>query len=118
MINIALKLLFVLGLARACIIISVSKKTTPRMMKRSDSNEDCEELQRLEDLAFEFCEHKGDGFTWTEVETCEDIVKKISHILPFEMPTKDVFDWMDVNKNGDLTMKEWKKTASQALGCE
>merc|ERR1719193_1838234 len=126
MINIALKLFFVLGCAKACITINISKKTTPtprptavvpRMMKRSVSEEDCAELQSLEDAAFKFCPHEEEGFTWKEVKSCEDYVKKISlinslinNILPFEMPTKEDFDLMDPNKDGIMTMGEWRET--------
>ena len=44
-----------------------------------------------------------------------DIVKSV---LPFEMPTKEDFDWMDVNEDNCLTMEEWKNTVCQELGCE
>merc|ERR1719228_1858062 len=103
MINIALKLLFVLGCAKACININISKKTTPTpgMGKRSVSEEYCAELQTLENAAFAVCEHEGEGFTWQEVEDCE-----ISLINNIEMPTKEDFDSMDVNKDGIMTMGE------------
>ena len=39
-------------------------------------------------------------------------------VLPFEMPTKEDFDWMDVNKDNCLTMEEWKQTVSKELNCK
>ena len=44
-----------------------------------------------------------------------DLVKSI---LPFEMPTKEDFDWMDLNEDNCLTMEEWKKTVSKELNCK
>merc|ERR1712179_753938 len=101
-----------LGCPKACITINKPKKTTPTpgMGKRSVSEEYCAELQRLENAAFAVCEHEGEGFTWQEVEDCEDYVKKISLINNIEMPTKEDFDSMDVNKDGIMTMGEWRET--------
>merc|ERR1712179_320671 len=71
--------------------------TNTRNGKEIVSEEYCAELQRLENAAFAVCEHEGEGFTWQEVEDCEDYVMKISLINNIEMPTKEDFDSMDVN---------------------
>jgi len=65
-------------------------------------------------MAFMFCPHGSDGFTWQEVEDCENNVANVP--LPFEMPTKVDFEMIDGCGNNDtmLTIEEW----AQFVGCQ
>jgi hypothetical protein len=99
---------------------------------------DCDLLETWENMAFTYCPHGQDGFTWAEVQNCEVIIKSpfilnlstfyilqnifnnfptYSNIsLPFEMPTQATFNAIDGEGNGDsiLTMDEW----AQFVGCD
>ena len=87
---------------------------------------ECVQLESLEQMAFQYCPHGNDGFTWEEVQSCEVlclsclslkcIIKESVQSLPFPvslpfvMPSKDDFDAIDANGdgNGILTMGEWR----------
>ena len=77
----------------------------------------------MEQLAFDYCPHGLDGFTWEEVQDCEvqniyfsyfyiytifqDYISKLT--LQLELPTKADFDMIDMGGDNDgvLTMEEW-----------
>merc|ERR1719158_630844 len=144
MIKTAFYLLFLLECARACIVIIVlpvqqepttglltsttttasttttitttttATTTTLPSGRKKRSADECETLERLEQLAFNACPHGADGFTWQEVEDCESNIANIEP-LPFVMPSQAVFEQIEESGNGDgvLTMGEWR----QFVGC-
>merc|ERR1719154_123032 len=134
---------FLLGLSRSCIvIIIIERPTTPAITtttaatttvatttvattaapagRKKRSVTDCYLLSSWENMAFAYCPHGQDGFTWAEVQDCEITFANFptySNIaLPFEMPTKDTFDEIDASGNNDavLTMDEW----AAFVGCD
>jgi len=63
-------------------------------------------LEELEVVAFDVCNTDGtEGLTWAEIEECE---AKFCDLLPIGCPTKDDFERFDFNKDGILTLTEWK----------
>merc|ERR1719499_591313 len=87
--------------------------------KRSVHLNECEQMEVWEIMAAHYCTHGTgwmDGFTWKEVELCEDTVNSFNVTLPYEMPDKEDFDVMDKagDNNGILTMKEWRNF----VGCD
>eukprot|EP00090_Calanus_glacialis_P036140 TRINITY_DN6164_c0_g1_i2.p1 TRINITY_DN6164_c0_g1~~TRINITY_DN6164_c0_g1_i2.p1 ORF type:complete len:136 (-),score=29.87 TRINITY_DN6164_c0_g1_i2:62-469(-) len=126
---------FLLGLSSSCIlIIIISAPTTPTPEitttattttaapagRKKRSVTDCGLLEAWENMAFTYCPHGQDGFTWAEVQDCEDTISSFptySNIsLPFELPTQDNFDAIDANGNNDdvVTMDEW----ADFVGCD
>merc|ERR1712228_513285 len=115
------------GLSSSCIILVINvplpEKTTtwattttttttlaPGRKKRSP--DECDQLESLEQMAFQYCPHGNDGFTWEEVQSCGESVQSLPFpvSLPFVMPSKEDFDAIDENGdgNGILTMGEWR----------
>jgi len=63
-------------------------------------------LEELEVVAFDVCNTDGtEGLTWAEIEECE---ATFCDLLPIGCPTKDDFERFDFNKDGILTLTEWK----------
>merc|ERR1711872_475784 len=83
--------------------------------KRSAEGPECLALRPYEEMAFHYCPHGVEGFTWQEVEDCKSNFA-VNASLPFMLPTKDAFDWIDGmgNKDSVLTMDEW----ALALDCD
>ena len=64
-------------------------------------------LTALTQNAFEECEKDGvSGLSWNEIQECED---SFCHMLTIPCPTKRNFDFYDINRNGILTIKEYKR---------
>ena len=56
--------------------------------------------------AFSQCEYDGlEGLSWDEIQVCED---NFCHMLTIACPTKDNFNAFDVDRNGILTMEEYR----------
>merc|ERR1719167_94732 len=119
------------GLSSSCIILviniplpettvttaSTTTATTPTTTaasggRKKRSADECVQLESLEQMAFQYCPHGNDGFTWEEVQSCEESVQSLPFpvSLPFVMPSKEDFDAIDGNGdgNGILTMGEWR----------
>merc|ERR1711915_192775 len=86
--------------------------TTIAPGRKKRSADECVQLESLEQMAFQYCPHGNDGFTWEEVQSCGESVQSLPFpvSLPFVMPSKDDFDAIDANGdgNGILTMGEWR----------
>ena len=64
-------------------------------------------LQALTNQAFRQCDFDGDSaLSWDEIQECED---SFCHMLTIPCPTKRNFDFYDINRNGILTIKEYKR---------
>merc|ERR1719167_669708 len=121
------------GLSSSCIVLviniplpettvttaSATTATTPTTTaasggsgRKKRSPDDCVQLESLEQVAFQYCPHGNDGFTWEEVQSCEESVQSLPFpvSLPFVMPSKEDFDAIDGkgDGNGILTMGEWR----------
>ena len=56
--------------------------------------------------AFSQCEYDGlEGLSWDEIKVCED---NFCHMLTIACPTKDNFNVFDADRNGILTMEEYR----------
>eukprot|EP00092_Neocalanus_flemingeri_P033958 GFUD01036925.1.p1 GENE.GFUD01036925.1~~GFUD01036925.1.p1 ORF type:complete len:108 (-),score=11.34 GFUD01036925.1:106-429(-) len=99
----AFLLLFFAGFANSCLF------TVPRMgigplMTYSRPTAGCAEVElQVLNLAVKLCPHGSDRFTWAEVENCAAQLYR-SVILK-----EDVFEMMDANGDGVLTIEEWKE---------
>merc|ERR1719295_1236490 len=104
------------GLSSSCIVLVINiplpETTAASGGRKKRSPDDCVQLESLEQMAFQYCPHGNDGFTWEEVQSCEESVQSLPFpvSLPFVMPSKDDFDAIDGNGdgNGILTMGEWR----------
>merc|ERR1712002_1213059 len=136
MLKSAFNLLFLLGCGRACIIIVVipvqqqsstpaitttttTTTTTAAAGRKKRSADECSILETYEAMAFQYCDHSTGGFTWDEAKRCEEMAANIPLLqLPFEMPSKSVFNMIEGTPNGDgdgvLTWEEWL----QYVGCD
>merc|ERR1712215_60223 len=98
-----------------CLLLGITSSCVVRINDNFRTTDDeCEQLKLYEILASHFCPHGNgwkDGFTWNEVYSCEDTVSSfgVTH-FPFDMPTKDEFEDMDIagDGNGILSLEEWK----------
>ena len=78
------------------VIVKYSKRTTI-----NDKS-----LTALTLHAFSQCEYDGlEGLSWDEIQVCED---NFCHMLTIACPTKDNFNAFDVDRNGILTMEEYR----------
>merc|ERR1712243_464402 len=129
MLKSAFNLLFLLGCGRACIIIVLipvqQQSSTPAITTTTTTTtttaaaDGCSILETYEAMAFQYCDHSTGGFTWDEAKRCEVMAANIPLLqLPFEMPSKDVFDMIEGTSNGNgdgvLTWEEWR----QYVGCD
>eukprot|EP00092_Neocalanus_flemingeri_P055144 GFUD01065070.1.p1 GENE.GFUD01065070.1~~GFUD01065070.1.p1 ORF type:complete len:105 (-),score=19.85 GFUD01065070.1:72-386(-) len=97
----AFLLLFLTGLANSCWTpISQGISMTYRR-----PTEGCAEVERAVNLAVKLCPHGSDGFTWADVENCDAQIDR-SVVLMW----KEVFERMDENGDGVLTIEEWKES--------
>merc|ERR1712203_128195 len=61
----------------------------------------------IETFAYEICNTDGvDGLSWTEVEQCEELY--CDDLPEITCPTKDDFEFFDMDGDGILTWSEWK----------
>merc|ERR1712215_328788 len=116
MIRVLFLLSLFLAFASSCLIflITLPLPTTTRAPgRRKRSADECVQLEALEQMAFQYCSHGNDGFSWEEVKSCEDSVNSLSigSSLPFAMPSKDDFESIDKagDNDGILTMEEWQR---------
>merc|ERR1711971_428270 len=64
-------------------------------------------VDAFETLAFGVCNTDGiEGLSWDEVEQCEG--QYCNLLTNINCPTRDDFDFFDVDGNGILTWSEWK----------
>merc|ERR1711971_273113 len=87
------------SLTNACCLLACCKGNT---FGRMDDTEDA-----FETLAFGVCNTDGiEGLSWDEVEQCEEQFCNL--LTNINCPTRDDFDFFDVDGNGILTWSEWK----------
>eukprot|EP00092_Neocalanus_flemingeri_P093605 GFUD01118977.1.p1 GENE.GFUD01118977.1~~GFUD01118977.1.p1 ORF type:complete len:150 (-),score=25.30 GFUD01118977.1:217-645(-) len=81
--------------------------TTAASGGRKKRSTGCSELEALENLAFTYCAHVLNGFTWLDVVACE---ASAVNYVNFVMPTEAQFNEVDGygNADGMMTMDEWK----------
>merc|ERR1712215_530843 len=69
-----------------------------------------QELLETEMKAFAVCDtDKMIGLTWAEVEKCEERFKDEIAEMGICLPTKEIFDAFDLDKDGTLLFEEWEE---------
>merc|ERR1719431_1249688 len=74
-------------------------------------------IELMETSAFNICEtDKMVGLTWNEVEKCEERFAALLQAQNVSPPTKEDFEASDLNRDGILTLEEWKQgVAGQSM---
>merc|ERR1711894_353107 len=98
------------SLANACVCLCSDKKCLEEHGKSCKKNRDYDRVidaSTVETLAYDVCNTDGEeGLSWAEVEDCEELY---CHLLPeISCPTKEEFEFFDMDGNGILTWSEWQ----------
>merc|ERR1719266_2219666 len=80
----------------------------PCLSGRDDDTSDLQDIEFIEQKAFEVCDTDDDGgLSWSEVQICEDMYGKFLKID--QLPNEDDFDKFDSDSNGVLFFEEWQE---------
>merc|ERR1711971_262361 len=98
------------SLANACVCLCSDKECLEKHNLKSCKNRGYDRVidaSTVETLASHVCNTDGEeGLSWAEVEDC---LEHFCHLLPeIACPTKEEFEFFDMDGNGILTWSEWQ----------